>query len=229
MRPKTFLVAKKTPPAEVKHPNPRKHKSIPVPVNVLFKYKDRGLYQDMFGNVKCSCDNKPKGRMDVSNIESHLKTSKHAMYEMGCQERQARQGRLTEALEAEVGQRASGVMIDTRSFCGRFVEVIFPCGLPLYRADVVLKRFIEGIPEDSLDHSSNLNCGYIPKLLALEEQELERELRGKQFSIVFNATPRMGDVFALIVRFASHDETKAVVKLRMIHVSFVRGSLNAHL
>jgi hypothetical protein len=66
-------------------------------------------------------------------------------------------------------------------------------------------------------------------LFALEEQELERELRGKQFSIVFDDTPRMGDVFALIVCVVSHNETKYVVKLRLIHMSFVRGSLNAHL
>jgi hypothetical protein len=229
LRPKPFLVAKKTPPDEVKHPKPRKHKSIPVAVYVLIKYKDRGFYQDRFGHVKFSCDNKPKGRMDVSNIESHLKTDKHAMYEMGRQERQAHNGRLTEAFDAEAGQRASDVMIHTRYFRGRFVEVLLSCGIPLYRADGVLRKFIEGVSEDSLDHSSNLKCDYIPKLLALEEQELERELRGKQFSIVFDATPRMGDVFALIVCFVSHDETKAVVKLRLIHMSFVRGSLNAHL
>jgi hypothetical protein len=99
----------------------------------------------------------------------------------------------------------------------------------LYRADGVLRKFIEGISEDSLEHSSNLKCDYIPKLLALDEQELERELCVKQFSIVFDATPHMGDVFSLIVRFVSHDETKAVVKLRLINMSFVRGSLNAHL
>jgi hypothetical protein len=92
-----------------------------------------------------SCDNKPKGGMDVSNIESHLKIDKHAMHEMGRQERQARQGRLTEALAAKAGQRASDVMIHACSFRGRFVEVLLSCGIPLYRADGVLRKFIEKI------------------------------------------------------------------------------------
>jgi hypothetical protein len=42
MRPKPFLVGKKTPPSpKVKHPEPRRHKSIPVHVDILSKYKDR--------------------------------------------------------------------------------------------------------------------------------------------------------------------------------------------
>jgi hypothetical protein len=100
---------------------------------------------------------------------------------------------------------------------------------PLYRAHGLLRKFIKGIYEDSLDHSSNLKCEYMPKLLAQEEQELDRELRRKQFSIVFDATPRMGNIFTFIVRFVSQDETKSVFKLRLIHMYFVRGSLNAHL
>jgi hypothetical protein len=43
-----------------------------------------------------------------------------------------------------------------------------------------LRKFIEGISEDSLDNSSNLKCDYVPKLLAMEEQELERKFEERK-------------------------------------------------
>jgi hypothetical protein len=165
--------------------------------------------------------------MYVSNIEIHLNTAKHINYEMGRQERQARQGCLTTDLTVDDVHLASSVMNDTHAFRGRFAKVILSCGIILYRANGILRKFMEG--EDSLDHSSNMRCDYVPELLALEEQELDRDLDGEKVSIVFDATPHMDNIFAFIANFVSHDETKAVVKLRMIYMSFVRGSLNAHL
>jgi hypothetical protein len=59
--------------------------------------------------------------MDLTNIDSYLNTDNHKMHGMGRQERQARQGRLTEAISAKEGHHASSVMNDTRAFRGRFV------------------------------------------------------------------------------------------------------------
>jgi hypothetical protein len=86
--------------------------------------------------------------MDVSNIDTLLKYDKHTHYYMGHQEKHAYQVRPEEALIAEEDKRASDVMNDAYTFRCRFVNVLLSCGIPLYRADVILRKFIEGISDD---------------------------------------------------------------------------------
>jgi hypothetical protein len=80
----------------------------------------------------------------------------------------------------------------------------------------------------SLDHSSNLKHDYVPRLLKLEREDLKREVCDKKISIVFDATPCMGDVFILIVHFVHTNASMACVNHQLVHVSFMRGSQNAH-
>ena len=46
-----------------------------------------------------------------------------------------------------------------------------------------------------------LATDYIERILSEEVDTQLEELKGKQVSVCFDATPRMGDVFALIARY----------------------------
>jgi hypothetical protein len=48
---------------------------------------------------------------------------------------------------------------------------------------------------------SHIKKNYLDKILRMEKDLQEQELQGMRVSIIADATPRMGDVFALIAHF----------------------------
>ena len=102
------------------------------------------------------------------------------------------------------------------------------CGFPMNKAEK-MRPWIEAKCKQSLTHSSHLKA-HIPKLLKAEELLQETILAAvKHISIIFDATPRQGDLFALIARFVSTDpeKRKAVCQQQLIHLAAVKGSLDA--
>jgi hypothetical protein len=49
-----------------------------------------------------------------------------------------------------------------------------------------------------LDSAQNLKPAYVKKLFRIEENEQIEELKGNNVGLVDDATPRMGDVFAMV-------------------------------
>jgi hypothetical protein len=54
---------------------------------------------------------------------------------------------------------------------------------------------------NSLGSAKNLADEYIPLILQGEEEEQCSELSNKTVALIFDVTPRMGDVFAFLARF----------------------------
>jgi hypothetical protein len=170
--------------------------------------------------------------MDNSKIKAHLKSDNHDIYEEHRDVQRQSHDRLTAALsnKTDTATNRRGIVVtnDTCIFQGRYVKVLLTCGIPIYQYDGTFRRFVESVSDDALDHHSNLKKYHVPRLIELEREGLEREVHGKKVVLIFDASPRMGEVFALIVRFVDTNASVACVKQRLIHVSFVRGSLNSH-
>jgi hypothetical protein len=78
--------------------------------------------------------------------------------------------------------------------------MIIAAGIPLN----TLKRIrpaLEDMCKKSLACHNMLASDYIEQIFSEEVDTQLEELKGKQVSVCFDATPRMGDVFALIVRY----------------------------
>jgi hypothetical protein len=118
--------------------------------------------------------------MNNSKITAHLKSDKHTIYETTCYTKRQAQQHLPAALSNKnsipSNWRASDAIVETCAFRRHFVKTLLTSAPPLYRADGTLRSFIESVPNDALDHSSNLKRDYVPRLLELERKDLEREV-----------------------------------------------------
>lgn len=65
----------------------------------------------------------------------------------------------------------------------------------------VIRPALEDMCQQPLAPPNMLVADYIEKIVLQEVDTQLEELKGKQVSVCFDATPRMGDVFALIVRY----------------------------
>jgi hypothetical protein len=109
----------------------------------------------------------------------------------------------------------------------KFVQVSLACGIPLNKANTPLRIYIEGITQMPLDSAQKLKPVYVKKLLRIEENKQIEELKEHNVGLVADETPRMGDVFAMILRFVQVKDGKASVQKCLINLNFIKGSLNA--
>jgi len=92
-----------------------------------------------------------------------------------------------------------------------------------------MREIIESECHRSLTHSTHLSQ-HIPKLHKMETDLQELILKIKYIGIIFDATPRQGDFFALIARYIVLDAGKkrAVAEQQLIHCAAINGSLNQY-
>jgi hypothetical protein len=91
----------------------------------------------------------------------------------------------------------------------------------------VLRHFIQDISDHPLSETSHTKKDYLDKVLKMEKNLQEQELYGKHVNNITDATPRMGEMFALIARFISVLDQKATVYKCLVDVTFLNYSLSA--
>lgn len=72
-----------------------------------------------------------------------------------------------------------------------------------------------------LTHSSHL-ADYIPPLLQKEKQNIRQEIQGKDISVVFDGTSRLGEALAVVIRYCSG----WTIQQKLVRVSMLAKSLN---
>jgi hypothetical protein len=87
--------------------------------------------------------------------------------------------------------------------------MMLAAGIPLNTMKVI-RPALEDMCQMPLASSNMLASEYVEKIFEQEVDKQLEELKGKQVSVCFDATPRMGDVFALIVRYVETVEGKAI-------------------
>ena len=104
------------------------------------------------------------------------------------------------------GTRVSSVTPVNQDFSFQVTRMLIAAGIPLHTMGVIC-RALEDMCEKPVASHSMLASEYIPKIFSQEVDTQLEELKGKQVSVSFDATPRMGDVFALIMRYVETTAT----------------------
>jgi hypothetical protein len=103
------------------------------------------------------------------------------------------------------GTRESYVPASDRAFRYRVTRMMIAAGIPMNTMNVI-RPALEDMFQQPLAPPNMLVADYIQQILLQEVDTRLEELKGKQVSVCFDATPRMGDVFALIVRYVEITE-----------------------
>ena len=90
--------------------------------------------------------------------------------------------------------------MEERVYRTRVVEGFLRAGIPLVKIDEVHGLLEEG--SFRLTHSSHLS-DYIPPILKSEKQSIQKEIEGKEVSVVFDGTSRLGEALAVVLRYCS--------------------------
>lgn len=211
----------------------------------MFHYEARGLYEEKTGDksyIRCNCNHKRcNSDWGKSEYERHFKTAKHKKYEEERELAAAQQSHLSDFREEEEqqeeerltneGTRAQESTRADDAFRARTVKALLQAGVPLNKLNGRngMKRYIEEETKKSLGEPTGLAAKYVRRLLN-EEIELQKsELRLiKYMSIIFDATPRQGDFFALVSRrvVLNAEMKRATAIQSLIHCSAMKGSLN---
>lgn len=83
--------------------------------------------------------------------------------------------------------------------------------------------YIKGL---SLTNAQSLKTDWLKIILEDEKKMQYTELRDKIVSLIFDATPRQGDVFACIARFVEEADGKVRIVQRLIDVAFLSKSMD---
>lgn len=204
----------------------------------LASHGHRGLFNSCEG-LKCRCNNSNLEGKSQWIIERHLKGKKHKAW-MEKREREAQdQARLieftasqgkdeAERLELE-GTRISKLSDSDKAFCEETVLEFLRGGIPLNKLDGPLRRFLMKISHQTLSNRRELASECIPKLMKKEVERQRMECRDVKLSYIHDATPRQGDLYAVVARVIDMCPKKRTAKAvhKLIHVSTMKGSMNA--
>ena len=115
------------------------------------------------------------------------------------------------------------------AFCKDTVKTFLMSGFLPSRIKGSLRSYLMKYSNKKLSHHTDLIRDNVEVLLE-EECELQRmELRDKKQSFAYDATPRQGDLMAVVSRSLEVDSNtrRAFVVHTLIYVSTIKGSLNA--
>ena len=186
--------------------------------------------------LKCGCNQKAVSgsKKDLSSVKRHLNSKKHKDHVAELKINHHQQVRLVlaakqdavgdhlAAAQQDTGEtglvtqmaidasRASSVSDDDKYFRLRLTRAFVGAGLPLSAINK-LRGPLEELCSRPLASSGALSHDYISKIIATEEELQVEELMGKKIALCFDATPRMGDVFALIARYVETKEGMSII------------------
>ena len=187
--------------------------------------------------IRCRCSHRQCVDWDDYKFKRHFETKSHKDFEEQKEKGCVHQASINEMMQAKENQesdrlRAAGtrarISVDADTpFRKNFVKMMAMCGIPIVKANK-MRRWVENECKKSLTDSRHLRM-HIPDLLREETELQEKNLKAVNFcGIIFDATPRQGDLFAMLICYVELDEVKkrAICEQQLIHLSAVKGSLN---
>lgn len=97
----------------------------------------------------------------------------------------------------------------------KVVTAFLKAGVPLSK----IESFRELLEENAYRLTDRRNMyDYVPFILKDEENRIRQEIEGKQLSIIFDGTSRLGEALAMVVRFVNDDLSihQRLVRLQML-------------
>ena len=153
---------------------------------------------------------------ESSHCVDHINTPKHKIFS------------ITRAKEVEEGHkardfilkyftksRAKSETIDIRTleFCFKIMKNFLKNGTPLLKIDG-FRAYFEDILGMSMTASTHMRQ-LLPSLLEQEIENIKQEVSRHLFTVIFDGTTRIGEVFAIVFRYVTNDFviTKRLVEL----------------
>jgi hypothetical protein len=181
----------------------------------MAKFPDEGFFfaAPTHGNRVVRCRRSQKiisgDNRDYCSILKHVETAKkHLGFLKQCKLSQLKDAQIFNAAPGEPGAirtnldgtRESSMLEDDQAFRFRVTQMMIAAGIPLNTVTVI-RPALEDMCQVPLASPNMLASEYIHQIFSKEVETQLEELKGEQISVCFDATPSMGDVFALIVRY----------------------------
>ena len=141
----------------------------------------------------------------TSVINNHIKSAKHKSNKLKLDKREKNNKEIVDAMkvyERSENPKGSSLPEEHRLYHLKVVRTFLRAGVPLTKLNL-FKDLLEEHAYRLTDrrHMSDM----IPFILQQEKDQLKQEVNGKHISITFDGTSRLGEVFAVVVRFISTD------------------------
>ncbi len=153
-----------------------------------------------------------------STVKNHIVCGdKHQKSKKKLESKAAKERDLTELLtsyDKEVQPSGTSVSMEDRVYRAKVVEQFLHAGIPISKIDSLRSLLEENALR--LTHSSHL-LDLIPPLHKQEKQAIRQEVEGKDVSVCFDCTTRLGEALAIVIRYCSGWTIKQkLVRLSML-------------
>lgn len=178
----------------------------------------------------CSCTSNTFSNPEESTFKRHLNSKRHKDYvEKLNNHQKPRAPTLTD--ESAFGPSsvtyATKVKKEDHIMRRKTLFAFTQGGIPIHRVDV-LREYLEDTSGNSLCRSREIRANYMDWLEKIEKELQDRDLpKGTKVSMIFDATPRLGDCFNIIVRYIRVHHGKVKIYQSLIRLSFLKNSMSA--
>jgi len=168
---------------------------------------------------------------DIVKFKNHLLTNEHKNWikAQSLTERKLVQQCLKEQRSAQNDNEDDAKFPEQAAFRQDTLRAWLIAGIPLARLDKI-RPYLERVSHWKLTHSNNLVTKYIDGLVKAEDMLFREALRNRVggIAIITDNTPRLGDVFALLLRFVKLDDNGIPqITQWLVDVRFLQESMTA--
>ena len=128
---------------------------------------------------------------------------------------------LLQTYDREVQPAGRQVSMEERVYRAKVVEQFLKAGIPLRKIDSLRELLEENALR--LTHSSHL-FDYIAPLHLKEKQSIREQISGRDVSLIFDGTSRLGEALAILIRFC----VGWSIKQKLVRLSMLAKSLSGN-
>ena len=126
---------------------------------------------------------------------------------------------LLQTYDREIKPAGRQVSMEERVYRAKVVEQFLKAGIPLRKIDSLRELLEENALR--LTHSSHLS-DYIAPLHLKEKQSIREQISGRDVSLIFDGTSRLGEALAIVIRFC----VGWSIKQKLVQLSMLAKSLS---
>lgn len=157
-----------------------------------------------------------------SSVKKHCESKKHKNSVLRRNAERKKQVSIAEALRKRDEQRLVGESLPTNQRVHRFhvTELFLKAGIPLSKVDTLRPVLENKYRITSPSHLREL----IPAILEEEQLQIVAEIKGRQISLIFDGTTRLGEAIGIVARFVDKEWN---IQQRLIRLHTVAKPVNA--
>ena len=159
-----------------------------------------------------------------SIIKNHVQSTKHK-HSKEIQAKKKTQDKTMRAYESEVHPRGETLSEDQKLYRIKVTKAFLKAGIPLSKIKIV-RELLEGNAYRLSDERGMYDL--LPFIHSQMQEEIKTELSGKDVSVIFDGTTRLGEAFAVVLHYISGGSIKQKLIKFQILVKTMTGEEIAH-